>query len=268
MTDPNPMVKGRGIAALRRVGITVTTGIAQEEAAQLNRAYLHWVTTGRPYVTLKAGMTLDGKVATATGKSRWITSPRARQEAHRFRSQVEAVVVGVDTVLKDNPTLTARLSDRPLKLASRQPLRVVLDSRLRTPPTAKVCTKQDRAKTLIVTTSHAPRSRRRPFEQRGVEVLSLSMKNGRVSLQALMTMLGKRGITSVLIEGGSTVNAGLLREKLVNHVVLYLASTLMGGQDAIAVIGGHSPKRLAQVLRLRHVTVRRIGGDFVVEGDL
>jgi diaminohydroxyphosphoribosylaminopyrimidine deaminase / 5-amino-6-(5-phosphoribosylamino)uracil reductase len=268
MTDPNPMVKGRGIAALRRVGIMVTTGVAQEEAAQLNRAYLHWVTTGRPYVILKAGMTLDGKVATAQGESRWITGPRARQEAHRFRSQVDAVVVGVGTILHDNPTLTARLSDRPLTLAPRQPLRVVLDSRLRTPPTAKVCTKQDRAKTLIVTTSRAPRSRRRPFEQAGVEVRSLQTKNGRVSLPALMTMLGKRGITSALIEGGSTVNAAALREKLVRHVVLYFAPTLMGGQDAKAMIGDRGPKRLDQALPLRHVTVRRIGKDLVVEGEL
>jgi diaminohydroxyphosphoribosylaminopyrimidine deaminase/5-amino-6-(5-phosphoribosylamino)uracil reductase len=268
MTDPNPMVKGRGIAALRRVGLTVTTGIAREEAAQLNRAYLHWVTTGRPYVILKAGMTLDGKVATAKGESRWITGPSARQEAHRFRSQVDAVVVGVGTILHDDPTLTARLSDRPLKLASRQPLRVVLDSRLRTPPRATVCAKQDRAKTLIATTSRASRSRRRPFERAGVEILSLSTKNGRVSLPALMTMLGKRGVTSVLIEGGSTVNAAALREKLVNHVLLYLAPTLMGGQDAKAMIGDRSPKRLDQALPLRHVTVRRIGNDLVVEGDV
>jgi diaminohydroxyphosphoribosylaminopyrimidine deaminase/5-amino-6-(5-phosphoribosylamino)uracil reductase len=268
MVDPNPSVKGRGIAALRRAGIAVTTGIAQEESAQLNRAYLHWATTGRPYVILKAGMTLDGKVATAKGESRWITGPRARQDAHRFRSQVDAVVVGVGTVLKDNPTLTARRSDRPLKLARRQPLRVVLDSTLRTPPTATVCAKQDRAKTLIVTTRRASRSRRRPFERAGVEVVSLSTKNGRVSFPALLTMLGKRGITSVLIEGGSTVNAAALRAKLVNHVVLYLAPTLMGGQDAKAVIGDRSPNRLAQALTLRHVTVRRIGEDLVVEGDL
>jgi diaminohydroxyphosphoribosylaminopyrimidine deaminase / 5-amino-6-(5-phosphoribosylamino)uracil reductase len=268
MTDPNPMVKGRGIAALRRAGITVTTGIAQEESAQLNRAYLHWVRTGRPYVILKAGMTLDGKVATAKGESRWITGPRARQDTHRLRSQVAAVIVGVGTVLKDNPTLTARLPDRPLKPARRQPLRVVLDSTLRTSPRAKVCTTQDRAKTLIVTTSRASQSRRRSLEQAGVEVVSCSAKNGRVSLPALMTMLGKRGITSVLIEGGSIVNAVALREKLVNHIVLYLAPTLMGGQDAKAVIGGRSPERLAQALTLRHVTVRRIGNDFVVEGDL
>jgi diaminohydroxyphosphoribosylaminopyrimidine deaminase / 5-amino-6-(5-phosphoribosylamino)uracil reductase len=268
MTDPNPMVKGRGIAALRRHGITVTTGIAQVEAAQLNRAYLHWMSTGRPYVILKAGMTLDGKVATAKGESRWITGPRARQAVHRLRSQVDAVIVGIGTVLKDNPTLTARLSDRSFKPALRQPLRVVLDSRLRTPMTARVCAKQDRAKTLIVTTSRASNSRRRLFERAGVEVVSLSTKNGHVSLHPLMTMLGKRGITSVLIEGGSIVNAAALREKLVNHVVLYLAPTLMGGQDAKSMIGDRSPKHLAQVLPLRHVTVRRIGKDLVVEGDL
>jgi len=268
MIDPNPSVKGRGIAALRRAGITVTTGIAQEEAAQLNRAYLHWVRTDRPYVILKAGMTLDGKVATAKGESQWITGPRARQEAHRLRSQVDAVVVGVGTVLKDDPSLTARLSDRPLKLASRQPLRVVLDSKLRTPLTARICAKQDQAKTLIVTTSRASQSRRRPFERAGVEVVSLSEKKGRVSLPALMTVLGKRGITSVLIEGGSTVNATALRAKLVNHVLFYLAPTLLGGQDAKAVIGDRSSERLAQALTLRRVTVRRIGNDVVVEGDL
>ncbi len=268
MADPNKMVKGRGIAALRRAGITVTLGVAQDKAAELNRAYVHWVTTGRPYVILKAGMTLDGKVATAKGESRWITGPLARQDAHQLRSQVDAVVVGVGTVLKDNPTLTARLSDRPLKLASRQPLRVVLDSKLRTRSTAAVCAKQGQAKTLIVTTSRTSQSCRRPFEQAGVELATLPLKTGHVSFPALLTMLGKRGITSLLIEGGSTVNASALREKLVNHVVLYLAPILMGGQDAKAVIGGHSPKLLAQALTLRHVRVRRIGKDLVVEGDL
>jgi len=268
MADPNSQVKGRGIVALRRAGIAVTTEVAQEKASQLNRWYSHWATTGRPYVILKAGMTLDGKVATAKGESRWITGWLARQDAHRLRSLVDAVVVGVGTILHDDPTLTARLSDRPLKLAPRQPLRVVLDSWLRTPSTAKVCAKQGLAKTLIATTSRASRPRRRSVERAGVEVVSIVAKNGRVSFSALLKILGKRGITSLLIEGGSTVNASALREKLVNHVVLYLAPTLMGGQDAKAMIGDRGPKRLAQVRKLRHVSVRRMGNDLVVEGDL
>jgi diaminohydroxyphosphoribosylaminopyrimidine deaminase/5-amino-6-(5-phosphoribosylamino)uracil reductase len=144
----------------------------------------------------------------------------------------------------------------------------VLDSKLRTPSAAAVCTKQGQAKTLIVTTSRTSQSRRRLFEQAEVELATLPLKNGHVSFPALLTMLGKRGITSLLIEGGSTVNASALREKLVNHVVLYLAPILMGGQDAKAVIGGHSPKLLAQALTLRHVRVRRIGKDLVVEGNL
>lgn len=268
MTDPNPSVQGKGIAALRRAGMLVTTGIAGEEAAQLNRAYLHWVTTGRPYVILKAGMTLDGKVATAKGESRWITGPLARRDVHRLRSEVDAVLVGVGTVLKDNPSLTARLSDRPVKLAAQQPLRVVLDSQLRTKPKAKVCRDQDLARTLMATTSRAATSRRRLLGLTGVEIVSLPAKSGQVSLRALMTLLGKRGIMSVLIEGGSTVNAAALQARLVNHVLLYLAPTLMGGQDAQSVIGGHGPKRLAQAIRLRHVTVRRAGEDLVIEGDL
>ena len=268
MVDPNPSVKGRGIAALRRAGITVMTGIAQEKAVQLNRAYLHWVTTGRPYVTLKAGMTLDGKVATANGESRWITGPLARQDGHRLRRQMDAVLVGIGTVLKDNPALTARLSNHPLKLAPMQPLRVVLDSELRTPVKATVCARQDRAKTLIVTTSRASQSRMHSFRRAGIEVVLLPLKHEQVSLPALMTMLGKRGIMSLLIEGGSTVNAAAMREKLVNHVVLYLAPTLMGGQDAKAVIGDRSPKRLAEAQTLRNFTVRRIGRDLVMEGDL
>jgi diaminohydroxyphosphoribosylaminopyrimidine deaminase / 5-amino-6-(5-phosphoribosylamino)uracil reductase len=268
MVDPHSMVKGRGIAALRKAGIAVMTGVAREKAEQLNRAYVHWATTGRPYVILKAGMTLDGKVATAKGESRWITGSRARQDAHRLRSLVDAVIVGIGTVLTDDPALTARLSNLPLKLAPRQPLRVVLDSRLRTPLTALVCKKQDRAKTLIVTTRRAAESRRRRYERTGVEVRSVPAKNGRVSFLALLAMLGKRGITSVLIEGGSTVNAAALREKLVDRVVFYLAPTLMGGQDAKSVIGDRSPKRLSQAWRVRRLTVRRIGEDMVMEGDL
>lgn len=266
MVDPNPSVKGRGVAQLRRAGLVVTVGIAREVAEHVNRVYVHWITTGRPYVILKAGMTLDGKIATARGESRWITGAKARQEVHQLRQTVDAILVGSGTVLRDDPSLTARVSDRSLTLAARQPLRVIADSRLRVPPSAKVLSKL--ARTLIATTTKASRAKVRMIEQRGAEVVTLPAVRGRLALPALLAHLGKRAVTSVLIEGGSTLNAAALRAKLVNHVVLYMAPTLMGGQDARAVIGDRSPRRLAQSMKLRNVTVRRLGDDVVVEGDL
>jgi diaminohydroxyphosphoribosylaminopyrimidine deaminase / 5-amino-6-(5-phosphoribosylamino)uracil reductase len=266
MVDPNPSVKGRGLAQLRRARLGVTVGIAHREAEHVNRAYVHWIRTGRPYVILKAGMTLDGKIATARGESRWITGAKARQEVHQLRRTVDAILVGSGTVIKDNPSLTARVSEHPLKLAARQPLRVVADSRLRVPPSAKVLSKH--ARTLIATTTKVSRNKVRLIEQRGAEIVMLPAVRGRLVLRALLALLGKMGVTSVLIEGGSTLNAAALRSKLVNHVVLYMAPTLMGGQDARAVIGDRSPRRLAQSMKLRNVTVRRLGDDVVVEGDL
>lgn len=266
MVDPNPSVKGRGLAQLRRAGVIVTVGVARREAAHLNRTYIHWVETGRPYVILKAGMTLDGKIATARGESRWITGAKARQEVHQLRRTVDAILVGSGTVMKDDPSLTARISEHPLKLATRQPLRVVADSRLRVSPTAKVLSKH--ARTLIATTTNVSRAKVGLLQQRGIEVAMLPSVRGRLVLRALLAYLGKNGVTSVLIEGGSTLNAAALRSKLVNHVVLYMAPTLMGGQDARAVIGDRSPGRLAQSMKLRNVTVRRLGDDVVVEGDL
>ena len=266
MVDPNPSVKGRGLTQLRRAGLIVTVGVARQEAEYLNRTYLHWVKTGRPYVILKAGMTLDGKIATARGESRWITGAKARQEVHQLRRTVDAIMVGSGTVIKDNPSLTARVSENPLKLAARQPLRVVADSRLRVPPSAKVLSKH--ARTLIATTANVPRAKVRLIEQRGAKVMMLPAVRGRLVLRTLFALLGKTGVTSVLIEGGSTLNAAALRSRLVNHVVLYMAPTLMGGQDARAVIGDRSPGRLAQSMKLRNVSVRRLGDDVVVEGDL
>ena len=266
MVDPNPSVKGRGLAQLRRAGLVVTVGIARREAEQLNKAYIHWIDTGRPYVILKAGMTLDGKIATARGESRWITGAKARQEVHQLRQTVDAILVGSGTVLKDNPSLTARVFGRPLTLAARQPLRVIVDSRLQIPLSAKVLSKL--ARTLIATTNKASRAKVHTIEQRGAKVVTLPAVRGRLALPTLLSHLGKSGVTSVLIEGGSTLNAAALRAKLVNHVVLYMAPTLMGGQDACAVIGDRSPRLLAQSMKLRNVTVRRLGDDVVVEGDL
>lgn len=268
MRDPNPAVRGRGANALRRSGLSVTLGVARREAEEVNRAYCHWVKTKRPYVTLKAGMTLDGQIATAAGESRWITGEQSRREAHQLRGQMDAVLIGVGTVLADDPSLTARIGAHLNKFAPRQPLRIVVDSRLRIPPKARVLSRQRRAKTLVATTNAAPASRRSWLEGQEVETVILPASDGRVSLPALLDELGRRGITSLLVEGGGELNAAMLRANLVHHVRLYMAPILLGGDDAKGVIGGNSPANLAQALVLRHVRVRSVGCDIVVEGDI
>ena len=268
MQDPNPSVKGKGAAALRRAGLSVTVGVARSEAEALNKAYGHWMKTGRPYVTLKAGMTLDGKLATATGESQWITSAASRREVHELRAAVDAILMGVGTVLADDPSLTARSGARLDKLAPRQPLRIVVDSRLRTPFKGQVLAQQDKAKTIIATTVAAPAARRSVLQKKGIEILTLPALKGRVSLTALLKQLGRRGILSVLVEGGGEINAGLLKEKLVDHICLYMAPLLLGGQNAKGLIGGGSPTRLAGAIKLRNRVTRSVGNDLVVEGDL
>jgi diaminohydroxyphosphoribosylaminopyrimidine deaminase / 5-amino-6-(5-phosphoribosylamino)uracil reductase len=267
-TDPNPKVKGRGAATLRRAGLSVTTGIARREAEEINKFYNYWMKTKRPFVILKAGMTLDGQIATASGEAKWITSHRSRREVHQLRSQVDAILVGIGTVLTDDPSLTARVGSQLKKLATRQPLRIVVDSKLRIPLHAQILSGQDAAKTLVVTITSAPAARRRALEKRGIEVLSVLRQGKRVSLRALMRALGERGVTSLLVEGGGEMNAAMLKARLVQQVRLYIAPALLGGGNAKGVIGGKSPAHLAQALKLRNVRTRSVGSDVVVEGDL
>ncbi|MBH0179268.1 MAG: bifunctional diaminohydroxyphosphoribosylaminopyrimidine deaminase/5-amino-6-(5-phosphoribosylamino)uracil reductase RibD [Nitrospira sp.] len=268
MADPNQAVMGRGSAALRQAGLSVTVGIARSEAEALNEAYSHWVKTKRPYVILKAGMTLDGQIATASGAAKWITGKQSRQAVHRLRSCVDAILVGIGTVLTDDSTLTARVGPRLNKLASKQPLRIVVDSTLRIPMKAQVLSGQERAKTIVATTDSASASRKQALLKRGVEVLTLPTVRGKVSLPALIRELGRRDVTSLLIEGGGEINAAMLKAKLVRHVRLYMAPVLLGGVDAKGLIGGKSPARLTSALRLRNVTTRFVGSDLLVEGDL
>jgi len=224
--------------------------------------------TKRPYVILKAGMTLDGQIATSSGEAKWITSKSSRREAHQLRSAVDAVLVGVGTVLSDDPSLTARVGPSLNRLAKKQPLRVVVDTRLRTSLNAKILRRVDGAQTLIATTDAAPIARRRALQRHGVEVVTVPRLDGRVSVSALLRELGKRGVASLLVEGGAEINAAMLKAKVVQQVRLYVAPSLLGGIDAKGMIGGRSPGRLAAALKLKHVRTRSLGGDIVVEGEL
>ena len=263
MLDPNPQVKGRGVARLRRAGIEVTVGRLREEAEELNEAYIHWIKTGRPFVILKAAMTIDGKIATAGGQSRWITGEKARRQVHRLRSQVDAVMVGIGTVIHDDPQLTARLPGS----AVRQPVRVIVDSRLRIPFTAHVFSKGD-GEILIATTAHAAKRRIEKLQRLGATVLILPAEQGRVSLRACFIELGKRGMTSVLLEGGSEMNASALSAGLVNRLRLYMAAAVLGGRDAKGMVGGVSPASLTDACRLKGLHVTRVGEDLLLEATV
>ncbi len=269
MIDPNPQVNGRGIHALTQAGLPVSVGVLEAEARHLNEVYGYWITTGRPFVVLKGAMTLDGKIATATGESRWITGERARQDAHRLRSQVDAILVGVGTVVADDPELSARGKKTTTGTrVGRQPVRVVLDSQLRIPLKAKILRWVGEQPTILCTTTQAPSQKIELLNKRGIQVWVLPGQAGRVSLKACLSRLGKEGLTSVLIEGGGTVNASALQQGFVNRVRLYMASMLLGGQDAQGLIGGMSPKKLDQAWPLADVQLKKLGKDWLVTGTI
>lgn len=269
MRDPNPQVAGRGIQQLKRRGITVDVGCLKTEAAKLNEIYIHWVKTGRPFVILKAGMTLDGKIATASGESQWITGAKAREHVHKLRSQVDVIAIGIETVLKDDPQLTVRFAGQSKRNQTvRQPVRMIFDSRLRIPVTARVFTNIHRNPTAIATTTMASPKKIERMRSMDAEVLILPQKHGHVSLRRCLQELGKMGIISLMVEGGSEMNASFLQEGLVNQVYLYMAPSLLGGQNAKGLIGGLSPKHLMKKVAVSNVSVQTLGQDFLITGDL
>jgi len=269
MADPNPQVAGRGIQALQNAKIDVSVGTLEAEAQTLNEIYIHWLTTGRPFLILKGAMTLDGKIATHTGQSQWITSEQARQDVHHVRSQVDAVMVGIGTVLADNPELSARGSKiNTTQRRGRQPVRVVLDSQLRIPMKAKILRWVQEQPTIVCTTAGVSPKKIDTLREQGVQVWVLPQKKQRVSLKAVLAKLAKEGLSSMLLEGGSTLNASTLRERVVNQVRLYVAPKILGGQDAKGLIGGTSPKSLKQSWHLVNPTFKKLGPDWLVTATI
>jgi diaminohydroxyphosphoribosylaminopyrimidine deaminase/5-amino-6-(5-phosphoribosylamino)uracil reductase len=262
-TDPNPHVAGRGIAALRAAGIEVVTGILEAPATTLNRVFLTAMRTGRPHVTLKAAATLDGKIADIHGASKWITGEAARLEARRLRSEADAIIVGIGTVLADDPALTVRL-DGPWP---RQPLRVVLDSKARTPITAKLIAGDPPGHAFVAVGAEAPEARVRALEAAGAQVVRCPGADGRVSPADLLAALAAREVRGVLVEGGAEVAAAFLEAGLVDRVAMFLAPLVLGGTKAPSVVAG-AGRELKRAVALEGVEVRRIGDDVLVEGDV
>ena len=269
MRDPNPFVRGKGIRQLRQAGLVVAEGCGEKEAEQLNESYIHWIKTGRPFVILKGAMTVDGKIATAQGESKWITGEKTRHHVHRIRSQVDAIMVGLGTVLKDDPLLSARIwEDLKRNARIRQPLRVVVDSHLRIPLSRNILKWPIQQPIIIATTRQASKSKIKRLKDLGVMVLVLPRVRGRVSLAACLSRLGEMGVTSVLLEGGSELNATALHLRVVNKIMLYVAPRLLGGQDAISLVGGRSPLKLTNALSIKDMKILPLGQDYLLMGSL
>ena len=261
--DANPLVAGRGLAALREAGLDVVDGVLEAQAGALNRVFLSAMRSQRPHVTLKAAATLDGKIADVHGTSKWITGDAARAEAHRLRSEADALVVGIGTVLADDPSLTVRLEGR----WPREPFRVVLDSTARTPITSRLILGATPARALVAVGAEAPAARVRAIEATGAQVVRCPGTNARVSLAALLSELFARDVRGVLVEGGAEVAASFVDADFVDRVALFFAPLVLGGRAAPPVVGGVG-RELKRALALESLGVRRVGDDLFIEADV
>ena len=258
MSDPNPKVAGRGFEILRSAGIEVEVGLLEDEARRLNEAFIKWVTRKLPFVTLKFACSLDGKIATVGGQSQWISCEESRKFSHGLRDINDAILVGIGTVLADNPRLTTRLVD------GKNPVRVIVDSNARIPPDAQVVTDKS-ARTIVAVTSNAPVEKVSALESLGVEIVTAG-DGQRVDLRTLMSELASREITSVLVEGGATIHFAMLEAQLVDKVLAFVAPKILGGSQALTAVAGAGFVNLSDAVELENFTVQQLGADFLLSG--
>jgi diaminohydroxyphosphoribosylaminopyrimidine deaminase/5-amino-6-(5-phosphoribosylamino)uracil reductase len=267
MADPNPDVRGGGAEHLRRQGVAVTLGVCEAEARRLNESYLKYVRTKLPFVIVKCAATLDGRIATRTGDSRWVTGPRSRRFVHRLRHAVDGIMVGIGTVRCDDPRLTARLDGEPV----RNPVRIVLDTQLSIGETARVLAPGADAATVIVTgatalADKAAKADRIRSAAAHVDTVACAVTENRIDLEALMRRLGRRGITSLLIEGGAGVIGAALRARIVDKLLFFFAPKLLGGDDGVPVCTGPGAAAMGEALRVADIRTRRFEDDVLIEG--
>ncbi len=264
MFDPNPSVSGRGKDELEKEGIKIYLGEHEEEAKEINEAYTKFITTGIPFVTAKFAVSLDGKIATRRGDSRWISGREARKYVHNLRYTTDAIMAGVNTVLADDPHLTTRGSGGRGGTARKQPLRVIVDGKGRTPLTARVFNEPGR--TLLAWGRTATPEEKAAFVQAGAEILESPTAEGLVDLEKLLGALGEREITSVLVEGGGILLGSLFDRRLVDRVIAFIAPIIIGGGEAKTAVAGKGVDKVVDSLRLERVGVEKLGDDLVVSG--
>ena len=265
MKDPNPLVNGKGIARLRKAGVKVRSGVLEQESRKLNEAYIRYIAKKMPFVLLKTAMSLDGKIAARTGESRWISGEESRRYVKRLRAKFDAVLVGIGTVLRDDPELSASVNVSSCQRV-RVPYKIILDSKLRIPLRAKILKRPEEV--IVAATSKAPESKILRLERLGARVLVTKIKEGRVNLKALMKKLAEMEISSVFIEGGGEVSASAVESGIVNKILFFIAPKIIGGRNAKTPVEGRGITSMAQAVPVSDISVRRIGADIMVEGYL
>ncbi len=258
MKDPNPQVNGKGIKILRKSGIAVDVGLLREEAVAINRGYIKSMTSGLPYLAVKMALTLDGKIATNSGESKWISGNDSRELVHKLRREHDAVMVGVGTVLADNSSLTCRPGKQ-----SGNPVKIVVDSRLRTPLNAKLL---DSGNVIFLTTKNYNKKKRKILEKSGVRFVVAGGK--RVNLGQALKQLPQFGILSILVEGGGELNASIFEERLADYIYFFTAPKIIGGRNAKTPVEGTGIKKLKDAITVNNMKTRKIGADVLIEGDV
>ncbi len=263
MKDPNPLVTGGGCEHLEKRGIEVVAGVLKEECIRLNEAFIKYISTGRPFVIAKSAITLDGWTATSEKHSQWITNEKSRGFVHRLRDRADAVLMGIGTVLADNPAMTVRFKGKKGK----DPIRIVVDTKFRTPFKAKVMNHSSVAPTLIATSISGERSfLNNKTHPEGVETLVCPTVADKIDLKALLEKLGEKSITSVLVEGGAAILGAMIRARLIDKFHVFIAPKILGGGDGIPMVAGPGPKTMEETLRLDNIEVRRFGDDVMISG--
>lgn len=261
MTDPNPLVAGKGIQMLENHGIEVSVGLLEDEAKKLNEIFIKFITTKLPFVALKTAMSLDGKIATSTGDSKWISNEASRSFVHHLRNKYSAIMVGVDTVINDNPSLTCRIPGQ----STRNPVRIITDTKLRIPLNSKVINCET-ARTIIVTGPNADVIKINKLKTKGVEFISTPLKNNSVDLNKLMKKLGELNIDSVLLEGGGTLNFSAINEGIVDKTYSFIAPKFIGGKEAKTPIEGEGIEKVADAFDIENISLQHFGNDIMITG--
>jgi len=265
MDDPNPDVKGGGNAYLREKGVEVVTGICEHEAKKLNQVFIKHIRTRRPFVLLKCAATLDGRIATRTGDSKWVSCEESRKHAHRLRHALDGIMVGIGTVKNDNPSLTTRLGD----MQGRDPMRIILDTHLSIPEDAKVLHHiNSDADTIIISGDAVPQDKKIRMEKAGVKLIQSRLENGAIALDPLMDQLGEMGITGILLEGGARVIASALKAGIVDKINLIYAPKILGADDGVPICRGAGPELMRDSLKVRDMQALRLGEDVMIDGYL